>query len=242
MSGAVPVMLVTGGAAGIGAAICRRLAADGAEVVSADLAPPAEASANAVHLTADVTDPASVVRLVEDIVVRFGRLDVLVNNAGLYSTLAPTPFTELTPEDWRRVLEVNVVGVANCCSAAVPVMAEGGRIINIASTVPMRGVPAFLHYVASKGAVLGMTRALARELADRRIRVNAVAPGFTLSDAVLANPSLMGEVADNAMAARLIGRPQTPDDVAGVVAFLAGPDADFLTGQTVVVDGGSVMH
>jgi NAD(P)-dependent dehydrogenase (short-subunit alcohol dehydrogenase family) len=242
MGTASPVAIVTGGAAGIGAAICRRLVASGNQVVAADLAPPSEVDPAVSYMTADVTDPASVERLVENVTAEFGRLDVLVNNAGIYSTLTPIAFTKLSRKDWQTVLDVNVIGLANCCAAAVQVMTSGGRIVNIASTVPLRGVPAFLHYVASKGAVLGMTRALARELADQGIRVNAVAPGFTLSDAVRSNEDLMGAVAVNAMATRLINRPQVPDDVAGVVAFLAGPDADYLTGQTIVVDGGSVLH
>ncbi|MQA82049.1 MAG: SDR family oxidoreductase [Streptosporangiales bacterium] len=240
------VAVVTGGAAGIGRTIARRLADRGARVVAADLDSVLGASdgteAGITHLPVDVTDPASVDDLMARVRDEHGRVDVLVNNAGIFSSLTPTPFTELEPDDWRRVLDVNVVGLFTCCKAAVPVLAPGGRIVNIASAAALKGLPMFLHYVSSKGAVLAMTRALARELADRDVRVNAVAPGFTLSDAVRDNEDLIGGLRESAVQTRLLHRDQVPDDVAGVVCFLAGDDADFITGQTFVVDGGSVLH
>jgi NAD(P)-dependent dehydrogenase (short-subunit alcohol dehydrogenase family) len=237
LNGAVAV--VTGGSAGIGASICARLAERGAKVIAADLRPP---SHEAAHIPVDIADPESVDQLFAEVTDRFGSVDVLVNNAGIFSTLSPTPFTEISAAEWRRVFEVNVIGVANCCRSVMAAMGPGGRIINIASASAFKGLPSFLHYVSSKGAVLAMTRALAREVAPRDIRVNAVAPGFTLSEAVRNNPDLFDGMHDSSVAGRLLRRDQEPDDVAGVVAFLAGDDAAFLTGQTIVVDGGSVLH
>lgn len=238
LDGAVAV--VTGGATGIGEAITARLTDLGAKVVVADLNPP---KSGTTYLPVDVTDLAKVEGLFAEVADRFGKVDVLVNNAGIFSTLTPKPFTEIEPDEWRKIFDVNVLGVANCCRAVLPAMASsGGRIINIASASALKGLPSFLHYVSSKGAVLAMTRALARELADRDIRVNAVAPGFTLSGAVKGNQELLGKLQDTAMRTRLLARDQEPDDVAGVVAFLAGSDGAFLTGQTIVVDGGSVLH
>ncbi len=234
------VAVVTGGSAGIGASICTRLADRGASVVAADVRPPGPDHV-AAYLPLDVTDPASCDRLFAEVTERYGGVDVLVNNAGIFSTLAPTPFTEIEPAEWRKVFEVNVIGVASCCRSVMSVMRPGGRIVNIASAAALKGLPAFLHYVSSKGAVLAMTRALAREVAPRDIRVNAVAPGFTLSQAVRDNQDL-DEMQGGARATRLLARDQEPEDVAGVVAFLASPDAGFLTGQTIVVDGGSVLH
>ncbi|MGH9021885.1 MAG: SDR family NAD(P)-dependent oxidoreductase [Acidimicrobiia bacterium] len=249
LSGAVAI--VTGGARGIGLAISRRLVVDGASIVVADLEGSKEAAselnaagATALGVQVDVADEQSVSEMVRQATQKLGRLDVLVNNAGIFTSLAPTRFADLRVEDWRRVLDVNVIGVFNCCRAAVPAMSAsgGGRIINIASAAPMKGLPMFLHYIASKGAVLAMTRSLAREVAEHRIRVNAVAPGFTVSAGVQEHPELLEALRAPSVQGRLIQRDETPDDVAGVVAFLAGPDSDFVTGQTVVVDGGSVLH
>lgn len=237
LSGAVAV--VTGGSAGIGASVCARLAERGAKVVTADLRPP---SHEAAYIPVDVVDPASVDQFFAEVASRFGAIDILVNNAGIFSTLSPAPFTEIPPAEWQRVLDVNVIGVANCCRSVMSAMGPGGRIINIASAAALKGLPGFLHYVSSKGAVLAMTRALAREVAHRHIRVNAVAPGFTLSEAVRDNPELIDGLHDASVATRLLRRDEEPNDVAGVVAFLAGDDAAFLTGQTIVVDGGSVLH
>jgi NAD(P)-dependent dehydrogenase (short-subunit alcohol dehydrogenase family) len=245
------VAIVTGAARGIGLAIATRLAAGGARVVIGDLHGTKEAAATlleqghaALGLDVDVSDADSVEEMMSQAAGHFGGLDILVNNAGIFSSLSPTPFTELTSDDWHRILDVNVVGVFHCCRAAVGRLAAGGggRVINIASAAPFKGLPYFLHYLASKGAVLAMTRGLARELADRGILVNAVAPGFTVSDGVAGNTTLLDAMADTAIATRLLHRPQEPADIAGLVAFLAGPDSSFITGQTFIVDGGSVLH
>jgi NAD(P)-dependent dehydrogenase (short-subunit alcohol dehydrogenase family) len=174
----------------------------------------------------------------------FGKIDVLVNNAALFTTLTPTPFADIPISEWRRVMDVNVMGVWLCCRAVHPAMvaAGGGRVINIASAAQFKGVPGLLHYVTSKGAVVALTRALAREVGPDGIVVNAVAPGFTLSSGVLANDAQAGPVHDVAMQNRIVDRHQRPSDVVGAVLFLAGPDSEFVAGQTLVVDGGSYLH
>jgi NAD(P)-dependent dehydrogenase (short-subunit alcohol dehydrogenase family) len=181
--------------------------------------------------------------MVDAAVSRFGRVDVLVNNAAVFAALRPQPFEAIPEAEWNRVLAVNVTGVWNCARAVAPVMKaqRGGRIINIASAIVAKGTPQLLHYVASKGAVIAMTRALARELGDWNIGVNAVAPGLILSDTVQANPDIIGFQHAAVMAARSFKREAAGEDVEGTVVFLASPDSAFMTGQTLVVDGGSVF-
>jgi NAD(P)-dependent dehydrogenase (short-subunit alcohol dehydrogenase family) len=241
------VALVTGGAKGIGNAIAAGLAADGARVVIADLEG-AEAAAQAfpqgVGLTADVAAEADVERMVDDAVTRCGGVDVLVNNAGLYASLPMRPFDQIPLEEWRRVMDVNVASMFLCCRAVVPLMRDraGGAIVNISSGTPFRGVPFLLHYVTSKGAIVAFTRALAKELGRDAIRVNCVAPGFTMSDGVKANPEVIEKLRDVSIAARTIQRDQVPEDVVGAAVYLAGPSASFVTGQTIVIDGGQTFH
>jgi NAD(P)-dependent dehydrogenase (short-subunit alcohol dehydrogenase family) len=241
------VALVTGAAQGIGRAIADGLAADGARVVVADLRGADEAAARydgGVGLTVDVADEEAVRRMVEDTVERCGGVDVLVNNAGLYASLAMRPFTEIPLEEWRRVMDVNVASMFLTCRAAVPVMRErgGGAIVNISSGTPFRGVPFLLHYVTSKGAIVAFTRALAKELGRDGIRVNCVAPGFTMSDGVKEHPEVVEALRDVSVAARTLQRDQVPEDVVGAVRYLAGPAASFVTGQTIVIDGGQYFH
>jgi NAD(P)-dependent dehydrogenase (short-subunit alcohol dehydrogenase family) len=241
------VAVVTGAAQGIGRAIAAGLAAEGARIVVADLER-AEESAQAypdgVGLTVDVADEAAVGRMVEDTVGRCGGIDVLVNNAGLYASLAMRPFTEIPLEEWRRVMDVNVASMFLTCRAAVPAMRDrgGGAIVNISSGTPFRGVPFLLHYVTSKGAIVAFTRALARELGKDGIRVNCVAPGFTMSDGVKEHPEVIEQLRDVSVAARTIQRDQEPDDVVGAAVYLSGPAASFVTGQTIVIDGGQYFH
>jgi NAD(P)-dependent dehydrogenase (short-subunit alcohol dehydrogenase family) len=232
------VAVVTGGAQGIGKAIADGLAAEGANVVIADLKPP-EAG-----IRADVADEADVQRMVDETVERHGRIDILVNNAGLYASLAMRPFTEIPLEEWRRVMDVNVASMFLTCRAAVPVMRGqgGGKIVNISSGTPFRGVPFLLHYVTSKGAIVALTRALAKELGKDGIHVNCVAPGFTMTAGVEAHPEVVAKLRDVSVAARTIQRDQVPEDVVGAVVFLCTPDADFITGQTMVIDGGQFFH
>jgi NAD(P)-dependent dehydrogenase (short-subunit alcohol dehydrogenase family) len=232
------VALVTGGAQGIGAAIAAGLRDEGATVVIADLNPPEGG------IRADVADEADVQRLVDESVAQHGRLDILINNAGLYASLAMRPFTEIPLEEWRQVMDVNVASMFLTCRAAVPVMRGqgGGKIVNISSGTPFRGVPFLLHYVTSKGAIVALTRALAKELGKDNIHVNCVAPGFTMSEGVKANPEVVEKLRDVSIAARTIQRDQVPEDVVGAVVFLCTPAADFITGQTMVIDGGQYFH
>jgi len=241
------VAIVTGGAQGIGRAIADGLAGEGARIVVADLARAEEAAAaydEGVGLTVDVSREDDVERMVRETVERCGSIDVLVNNAGLYASLAMRPFTEIPLEEWNRVMEVNVASMFLACRAVVPVMRErgGGKIVNISSGTPFRGVPFLLHYVTSKGAIVALTRALAKELGKDGIHVNCVAPGFTMSDGVKAQPEVIEKLRDVSIAARTIQRDQVPEDVAGAVVFLCTPAADFVTGQTMVIDGGQYFH
>jgi NAD(P)-dependent dehydrogenase (short-subunit alcohol dehydrogenase family) len=241
------VAIVTGGARGIGRAIARGLAAEGARIVVADLAGAAEAAAEfpaGVGLAVDVADEGAVQRLADETVERCGRIDVLVNNAGLYASLAMRPFTEIPLEEWRRVMDVNVASMFLTCRAVVPAMRAqgGGKIVNISSGTPFRGVPFLLHYVTSKGAIVAFTRALAKELGKDRILVNCVAPGFTMSDGVKEHPEVIEKLRDVSVAARTIQRDQEPEDVVGAVVYFASPASDFVTGQTIVIDGGQYFH
>jgi NAD(P)-dependent dehydrogenase (short-subunit alcohol dehydrogenase family) len=241
------VAIVTGGAQGIGRAIADGLAADGARIVVADLRGADAAAAaypDGVGVTVDVASETDVARMVEETVERCGSVDVLVNNAGLYASLAMRPFTEIPLEEWRQVMDVNVASMFLTCRAAVPVMREtgGGTIVNISSGTPFRGVPFLLHYVTSKGAIVAFTRALAKELGRDGVRVNCVAPGFTMSQGVLDNPEVVDKLREVSVSARTIQRDQVPEDVVGAVVYLAGPAASFVTGQTIVIDGGQYFH
>ena len=251
MSMSGKVVIVTGGAQGIGFAICEGLAARGASVVAVDLANAEPAAAklsasggSALAVTADVSVESDVEAMVTATLDRFGRIDALVNNAGIYSTLELRPFEELSIADWRRVLDVNVIGIFLCCRAVLPAFRRqgGGRIVNVSSGVAFKGNPNMLHYVASKGAVVSMTRSLATELGPDGILVNSVAPGLTLSEGLLANPALAGGVKDFAVRTRAINRDMYPTDLVGAVLFFVGDDAAFITGQTLVVDGGAYYH
>ena len=243
------VAVVTGGAAGIGFAYARRFLAEGAKLVVADVADPVAAAEKlgaaerVLGVPADVSDGASVRAMVEAAVARFGRIDVLVNNAAVFATLKPQPFDAIPEAEWDRVMAVNVKGIWNCARAVVPVMRAwgGGRIVNVASAIVAKGTAMLLHYVTSKGAVVAMTRALAREVGPAGITVNAVAPGLILSDTVQANPDITDFQLDGIMRARSLKREAFPADVEGTVVFLASDDSAFMSGQTLVVDGGSVF-
>jgi NAD(P)-dependent dehydrogenase (short-subunit alcohol dehydrogenase family) len=234
------VAIVTGGAQGIGRAIAEKLAAEGATVVIADIngAGAEEAAAailGAVGLQADVSNPADVSRVVDETVGRFGKLDILVNNAAI------VPFTawdDIDFAEWRRIMAVNLDGVFLACRAASDAMRKNdyGRIVNIASNTVVAGTPNMAAYVAAKGGVFGFTRALATELGKYGITVNTVSPGLTETEGVMASPH--AAAFDFVQSLQAIPRHGTADDIAPVVAFLASEEARWVTGQMVVVDGG----
>jgi NAD(P)-dependent dehydrogenase (short-subunit alcohol dehydrogenase family) len=245
------VAIVTGGARNIGQRYALALARAGASVVASDLRDASETvelieseSGKALAVSVDVSDPASVAEMVKKAVERFGRVDVLVNNAALYGDLEPGPIEALTPEIWDRTMAVNVKGVFLCTRAVLPIMRQqkSGSIINISSGTFWVGSPGAAHYVASKGAVIGFTRSAAREAGSSNIRVNAVTPGFTMSQASIDGIAGHQEIADQVVSLTALGRSEQPDDLVGTIVFLASDDSAFITGQTINVDGGFSMH
>ena len=241
------VAVVTGAAQGIGRAIADGLAREGARIVVADLRGAEEAASSyegGVGVTVDVSKEDEVQRLVDEAVAHSGGIDILVNNAGLYASLEMRPFDQIPLDEWRQVMDVNVASMFLTARAVVPVMRArgGGRIVNISSGTPFRGVPFLLHYVTSKGAIVAFTRALAKELGKDKVLVNCVAPGFTMSAGVQAHPEVIEKLRDVSVAARTIQRDQVPEDVVGAVVYFCGPGSDFVTGQTIVIDGGQTFH
>jgi NAD(P)-dependent dehydrogenase (short-subunit alcohol dehydrogenase family) len=241
------VAIVTGASQGIGRAVAEGLAEAGARIVVADLHGAEEAAAafpDGLGITADVSNEDDVRRLVGEVVDRCGTVDVLVNNAGLYASLEMRPFERIPVDEWRKVMDVNVASMFLMCREVVPVMraSGGGKIVNISSGTPFRGVPFLLHYVTSKGAIVALTRALAKEVGKDGILVNCVAPGFTMSTGVEAHPEVIEKLRDVSVSARTLQRDQVPEDVVGAVVFLCGPGSDFVTGQTIVIDGGQYFH
>lgn len=239
------VVLVTGGARGIGAAVGRHLAAEGAVVVTADVVDPEDdpeghaEGLDITHRRADVSDEASWRDLVATTVDRHGRIDALVNNAAIYQGLgAKRPFTGITVEEWDRVMAVNTRGVWLGMRAVHPVMkAQGfGRVVNIASSTVHMGVPYFAHYTASKGAVIALTRSVAREVGADGITVNAIAPGIVETEATRSLND--DEYLAVAAGRRAVPRRMEPTDLAPAVSFLCSAGSGFMTGQTLIVDGG----
>ena len=247
------VLIVTGGAHGIGLAYCEGLALEGARVVVADIdgqgadavaASLGEAGHDALAVTTDVSQPESTDTMARLTMERFGRIDGIINNAAIYQRPAVTrgPFEEIPVEEWDRLMGVNLRGIFLCCRAVVPHMkAQGsGKIVNISSGTVFNGSTQMLHYVTSKAGVIGLTRSLARELGDYNINVNAIAPGLTVSMDDDDEDKLLRF--ETRMQARSLKRLEGPQDLVGAVLFLCSTDSDFMTGQTMVVDGGAQMH
>ena len=244
------VALVTGAAQGIGAAFARGLSNEGAKVAIADLDSGAEvveqivaAGGEAIDVPTDVSTEDGCESMVARSIEAFGRLDILVNNAAIFTAVERKPFDEIPVSEWDAVMGVNVRGVWLGCKAVVESMREQkyGKIISICTGRIFKGSPFFLHYDASKAAVLGITRSLAREVGDHNICVNAIAPGSTMSENVLKRTNWSGGGPELTRATRALKRDETPEDLVGACVFLASSDSDFITGQTLIVDGGSAM-
>jgi 3-oxoacyl-[acyl-carrier protein] reductase len=247
------VAIVTGGGHGIGKEYCRGLAAEGARVAIAEIDADAairaaqelkDGGAEALAVPTDVSDVGSTQAMASKTVERFGRIDILVNNAALFVTvpMSRVPLVDLTVEEWDHLMAVNLRGMFLTCKAVVPVMIEQerGKIINISSGRALANTPNSIHYVTSKAGVLGFTRTLAGEVGRYGITVNSIAPGSTLSEE---NPSEeVVRMRGQRVGARAIPRIQVPADLVGSVIFFASSESDFVTGQTLVVDGGTTMH
>ncbi len=244
------VAIVTGAGRGIGVEYAKVLAAEGAKVAVTDIVDTEttvniikQAGGEAIGIHCDVTDPDNIKTMVAETVSTFGKLDILVNNAALFADLKQGSFLDIDEDEWDRVMQINTRGVFSCVKAAVPEMKKNGdgKIVNIASGTVFKGTPMLLHYVSSKGAQIAFTRALAREVGDDGITVNCIAPGLTMSEKVLDDPQWTA-VKDGNTASRAIKREQMPEDLIGALVFFSSSDSDFITGQTLVVDGGSAMH
>jgi NAD(P)-dependent dehydrogenase (short-subunit alcohol dehydrogenase family) len=245
--------IVTGGARGIGRHYSQALAAEGARVMIADIGDGsalaaeiaqkhgADAAASAI---CDVSDEQAVAALVGETLARFGQIDVLVNNAALYAKLSPRNFNEWDAELWDRVMAINVRGPYLMVRHVAPQMmaCRSGKIINIASGTAYKGTPRMLPYVTSKGAMLAFTRALSRELGAYGIAVNSLSPGYILSETGLENATHVEEARIPVRNSRAFKRDAYPEDLIGTLVFLASSDSDFVTGQSIVVDGGSVNN
>ncbi len=241
------VAIVTGGARHIGARYCQRLAAEGAAVVIADVLDGENVAqeirskgGKALAVKVDVSSEEDTNRMAAETIRQFGRIDILVNNAAIFINIQRHPFYEITAEEWDRVSAVNIKGPFLCAKAVFPQMKEqkGGKIINISSSTAYWGTPNFLHYVASKAALIGMTRSLAREVGEFGICVNAIAPGLVEHE----GQNAPKEFTEFQLKVRSLKRLQTPEDLLGVLVYLASSDSDFVTGQTLMIDGGSVFH
>jgi len=247
------VAVVTGGGIGIGQAFCRGLAAEGARIVIADInAAAAEATAKEIAdaggevlaVVTDVSEEAAVENLARAVTEKFGGVDILVNNAALFSALgAGLPWHQIEVEEWDRVMRVNLRGMFLVTRALYPLLQQSrhGRIINISSATAYKGMVNRLHYVTSKAGVLGFTRALARELAGSAITVNTIAIGSTLSEGVLGRGDMDAPAVERMQAQRCVQEPMYPQDIVGTLLYLASDDSKFVCGETIVVDGGIVF-
>jgi len=244
------VAIVTGAGRGIGVEYAKVLAEEGAMVTVSDIVDPTttvniikQAGGEAMGIECDVTKPDQIESMVSKTEEAYGKLDIMVTNAALFADLQQKSFLEIDEAEWDRVMQVNTRGVFSCVKAAVPEMKKNGygKIVNIASGTVFKGTPMLLHYVSSKGAQVAFTRALAREVGDDGITVNCIAPGLTMSEKVIDDDQWIA-VKDGNTASRAIKREQVPEDLIGTLVFFASSDSDFITGQTLVVDGGSAMH
>ena len=248
------VAIITGAAQGIGAAFAVGFAKEGAKIVVADIGDGSktvqrvkEAGSDAVYVKTDVSQEEACKAMAKAAFDKFGAIDILINNAAIFGTIVLKPFTEVTSEEYKHVIEVNTSGAFHCIKAVFPYMKDkGGKIVNMSSASILEGVPGMPHYVASKGAVMALTRCMARELGDFNIRVNSISPGFTHSEG--------GDQFDRSKALplppldelqvpfRCLKRPGKPEDLVGLALFLASDESSFITGQMVVHDGGLSLY
>ncbi len=242
--------IITGAGRGIGAAYAKSLAGEGARVVVSDIIDTGntvniirQAGGEAIGVHCDVLDKGQVDDMVGAAIDAFGKVDVMVTNAALFADLKQKSFLDIDEDEWDRVMQINTRGVFTCAKAVVPDMKKRnyGKIVNIASGTVFKGTPMMLHYVSSKGAMVAFTRSLARELGDFGICVNALAPGLTMSEKVVDDAQWANVKAANAQT-RAFKRDEMPEDLVGAMLFLCSSDSDFMTGQTILVDGGSAMH
>lgn len=242
--------IVTGGARGIGRHYSMALADEGAQVMVADIVDGADVAREIVakhgqgaaeSAVFDVSDERAVKELVSKTLERFGKIDLLVNNAALFATLSYTAMTEIDADVWDKVMAVNVRGPFLMAKHVVPHMKaqKRGKIINIGSGTARKGMPNFLHYVTSKGAITSMTRAMSRELGGDGICVNTLAPGLIMSDSLVESGSHSDAIVNTVVQSRALKRDAFPEDLLGALLFLASSDSDFITGQVIAVDGGS---
>ncbi|MBP1154057.1 MULTISPECIES: 3-oxoacyl-ACP reductase family protein [unclassified Paenibacillus] len=247
------VAVITGGGHGIGKAYAKHFAMEGAKVIIAELDEKAaqavakeltDRNFDALAVATNVADEQSLNHMVEKVMKAYGRMDILINNAAIFATIPITKatFDQVEPDDWDKVMAVNLKGTWLACRAVVPVMKQQGKgkIVNVSSGTVFHGNSGFIHYVTSKSAIIGFTRCLARELGDYNINVNCIAPGNTQSEDNVSEE--MRKYRESRLGSRSIKRIQTPEDVVGSVLFLCSDESDFITGQTLVVDGGVVMN
>ncbi len=245
------VAIVTGAARGLGRIYALRLAKEGAKVVVADILDGKETveavaaqGGEALYVNTDVTSEQSTQDMARKVVERFGRIDILINNAALFGDLVKKPFWEIPVSEWDKVMAVNLKGPFLCAKAVYPQMKKQGKgkIINVSSGTFYKGLPNFLHYVVSKGGNVALSRSMAREVGDAGINVNTIAPGYTETEFLKENPQDPPEVTKMGIASRCIKRQETPEDLTGTIVFLSSDESDFITGQTILVDGGSALN
>jgi len=248
------IAIITGASQGIGAAFAAGFEKEGAKIVIADISDGAktvkkvaDAGSEALFVKTDVSKEPECMAMAKAAYDKFGSIDILINNAAVFANIVLKPFTELSSEEFKKVIEINTSGVFHCIKAVFPYMKEkGGKIVNISSASILEGIPGMPHYVASKGAVMALTRCMARELGDFRINVNTIAPGFTHSEGgdqfdrgkALPLPPLD----ELQLQGRCIKRPSMPEDLVGLALFLSTNDSAFITGQMIVHDGGLSLH
>jgi 3-oxoacyl-[acyl-carrier protein] reductase len=242
------VVIITGAGQGIGRTFAKAFAMAGARVVIAELnekraadvaAEILKADGQALAVTTDIADPASIAEMIEVVEDEYSRIDVLINNAGIFSTLEMRPFEQIPLDEWEQVLRVNITGQMLCARAVLPAMrqAKWGRIINMSSGAVALGRPGYLHYITSKSALIGMSRSMARELGSDGITVNAILPGATFTE--IERKTVTPQQKERIIAMQCIPRAETPEDLVGSALFLASDASGFITGQVINADGGA---